>query len=217
MQDYAKSERTAEHSPDGLRGDAMSDIQATTAAASAVQARARAKVFFSTTLPKVPPNAAVVTKGTFDLIHAGHLALIAFCAEQAAAIASQQIVVIVESDDSVRARKGPKRPIQPQEQRALQIALLSDVQIVILARKDELPQVLEHVQPAVYVKGIDTTGAVNTTESSDQTMALAVASNVELTFLPQTCRVVVFTDDGSLSTSALIRQIQTGSSAPNHP
>lgn len=196
----------------------MSDIHATTAAASAVQARARAKMFSASALPAIPTNAAVVTKGVFDLIHVGHLALIAFCAEQAAATGSQPVVVIVESDDSVRARKGPKRPIQPQRLRALQIALLSDVQVVILAPKDELPRVLAHVQPAVYVKGMDTTGTVDTMESSGATITLTVASNTELTCLPQTCRVVVFTDDGSLSTSGLIRQIQTdGSGAPDHP
>lgn len=186
----------------------MSDVLATTASASSMHSRARGKVFHAESLPVVAANAAVVTKGTFDLLHAGHLALIAFCSQQAAAMDSKSVVVVVESDESVRSRKGPRRPIQPQEQRALQIALLSDVQVVVVASKNELPKVLAHMQPAVYVKGMDTSGALDTTETSNATLSLSAAVNGELLSLPQSCRVVVFTDDGSLSTSAIIQRIQ---------
>lgn len=187
----------------------MPNIQATTTASSEIFKDVSGKVFSASNLPLIPANAAVVTKGTFDLLHAGHLALVAYCAQLAATKNPQLVVVVVESDQSVRTRKGSKRPIQTQSQRALQIALLSSVQVVIVAAKHELPQVLAHVQPAVYVKGMDTTGAMIDAESSGKTMTLDVSSNAELTALLETCRVVIFTDDGSLSTSALIHQIQT--------
>src|SRR4051812_40751675 len=66
-------------------------------------------------------NPIILTKGTFDILHSGHLHLIAFCSRLKADHDKAVLVVAVELDESVRRRKGPSRPIQDEQTRALQM------------------------------------------------------------------------------------------------
>ena len=64
----------------------------------------------------------VITYGTFDLFHIGHLRLIERLGEL-----GDRLVIGLNSDSSVRAIKGERRPIVPQEQRAEVLAAMACV------------------------------------------------------------------------------------------
>ena len=88
------------------------------------------------------------TNGCFDLIHSGHL----FSLEQAAS-AADELVVALNSDESVRTLKGPGRPILPEGDRAALIAALRPVSLVtIFAEPTPLETILQ-IRPDVLVKG----------------------------------------------------------------
>lgn len=72
--------------------------------------------------PHVLNGPAVVT-GVFDVLHVGHVRFLRTIAER-----GLPLVVGIESDERVRAWKGPERPVNPEEERAETIAALSSVQ-----------------------------------------------------------------------------------------
>ncbi len=84
-----------------------------------------------------PPQLVVVT-GAFDLLHIGHLRFL-----EAARQLGNRLVVGVESDARVRRWKGPKRPIQTQEDRCELLAALRCVDEVFVIEG-------ERVDPAYY-------------------------------------------------------------------
>jgi D-beta-D-heptose 7-phosphate kinase / D-beta-D-heptose 1-phosphate adenosyltransferase len=92
----------------------------------------------------------VLTNGCFDLLHAGHLALLG----QAAKL-GDVLVLAINSDASVRRLKGPERPLVPQAERAALLAALTFVDAVTIFEEDTPLAVLEAVRPAVLVKGGD--------------------------------------------------------------
>ena len=94
----------------------------------------------------------VVTNGCFDILHAGHVTYLA-----AARSEGDVLLVGLNSDSSVRAIKGENRPINPEDDRATVLAGLTAVDAVtVFADRDAL-ELLETVQPDVYVKGGDYT------------------------------------------------------------
>lgn len=88
------------------------------------------------------------TNGCFDLIHSGHLASL----KQAAA-AADELVVALNSDDSVRQLKGPGRPILSAEERATLIASLRPVSMVTIFAEPTPLDVIVQIRPDVLVKG----------------------------------------------------------------
>jgi D-beta-D-heptose 7-phosphate kinase / D-beta-D-heptose 1-phosphate adenosyltransferase len=96
------------------------------------------------------PTTVVATGGCFDLVHAGHVATI-----EAARALGDRLVVLVNSDDSVRRLKGPDRPIQPQEDRVAVLQALEAVDEVIVFDEDTPVAALEELRPDVWVKGGD--------------------------------------------------------------
>jgi D-glycero-beta-D-manno-heptose 1-phosphate adenylyltransferase len=92
----------------------------------------------------------VFTNGCFDLLHPGHTRYLA-----AARALGDALVVAVNSDASVRALKGPGRPLIPEDERAEVLAALECVDYV--TRFDELtPQkLIARLLPQVLVKGGD--------------------------------------------------------------
>jgi rfaE bifunctional protein nucleotidyltransferase chain/domain len=92
----------------------------------------------------------VFTNGVFDLLHVGHLRYL-----QQARSLGDALVVGLNSDRSVRANKGPQRPITPQAERAEVLEALVFVDGVVVF-DDETPHALIlAVQPDVLVKGAD--------------------------------------------------------------
>lgn len=94
----------------------------------------------------------VATGGCFDLLHPGHLSLL----RQARAL-GDALVVCVNSDESVRRRKGPGRPIVPAADRIALLEALEPVDAVIMFDEDTPAALLETVRPDVWVKGGDYT------------------------------------------------------------
>ena len=92
----------------------------------------------------------VFTNGVFDLLHVGHLRYL----QQARAL-GDTLIVGLNSDRSVRANKGPSRPITPEDERAEILAALGCVDAVVIF-DDETPYALiASLQPDVLVKGAD--------------------------------------------------------------
>ncbi len=90
----------------------------------------------------------VFTNGCYDLLHVGHVKHLA----EAAAM-GDVLVVGVNSDDSVRRLKGPKRPVIGAPDRAAMLAALSSVRHVIVFDEDTPAELIEAVRPDVLVKG----------------------------------------------------------------
>lgn len=92
----------------------------------------------------------VFTNGVFDLLHVGHLRYL-----QAAGAEGDHLVVAVNTDDTVRAAKGPDRPVHPADDRAELLAGLTAVDLVTIFDEPTPAALIAAVQPDVLVKGAD--------------------------------------------------------------
>lgn len=92
----------------------------------------------------------VWTNGCFDLLHPGHLRLL----EQARAL-GDCLLVAINTDASVRANKGPRRPIIPEAERAEVLDALEFVDYVVLFDEPTPAQAISNIVPDVLVKGQD--------------------------------------------------------------
>jgi rfaE bifunctional protein nucleotidyltransferase chain/domain len=92
----------------------------------------------------------VATGGCFDVLHAGHLALL----EQARAL-GDCLVVLLNSDASVRRLKGPSRPVHPAADRGRLLEGLACVDAVVVFEDDDPTATLARLRPDVWVKGGD--------------------------------------------------------------
>jgi D-beta-D-heptose 7-phosphate kinase/D-beta-D-heptose 1-phosphate adenosyltransferase len=90
------------------------------------------------------------TNGVFDLLHPGHVQYLA----DARALADV-LVVGLNSDRSVRAIKGPARPVNPEHERAELLLALSSVDAVVVFDDDTPRDLVDLLQPDVLVKGAD--------------------------------------------------------------
>src|SRR5215213_3926182 len=75
----------------------------------------------------------VLTNGVFDLLHTGHL----FYLKKAREL-GDALIIALNSDASVRALKGPNRPVQTEEQRAYALAALECVDAIVIFREPRL-------------------------------------------------------------------------------
>jgi len=94
----------------------------------------------------------VVTNGCFDLLHLGHVTYL-----EAARNQGDALLVGLNSDASVRALKGPGRPLNPQADRAAVLAALQSVDGVCIFEESTATRFLATAQPDIYVKGGDYT------------------------------------------------------------
>lgn len=91
--------------------------------------------------------------GCFDLLHAGHLSLLA----QARRL-GDVLIVCVNSDDSVRRLKGEDRPVVTDRERAALLTALDCVDGVLVFHEDTPEKVLTELRPDIWVKGGDYAG-----------------------------------------------------------
>jgi rfaE bifunctional protein nucleotidyltransferase chain/domain len=94
----------------------------------------------------------VLTNGCFDLLHVGHVRYL----KQAREL-GDFLAVAVNGDESVRSLKGTGRPLNSAEDRAEVLAALECVDFVTIFSPLRATQVIEALQPAIYVKGGDYT------------------------------------------------------------
>ncbi len=92
----------------------------------------------------------VFTNGCFDVLHAGHLALLAFAARQGG-----KVVVGLNSDTSVRRLKGYGRPVNDAEARAKTLLLTDLVDAVVIYEEDTPQKITDQLEPDVLIKGDD--------------------------------------------------------------
>lgn len=96
----------------------------------------------------------VFTNGCFDLLHVGHVRYL----REARAL-GDALVVAVNGDASVRALKGPTRPINSEDDRAEVLAALECVDFVVLFHTERVTEVVREIRPHIYAKGGDYTVA----------------------------------------------------------
>lgn len=92
----------------------------------------------------------VFTNGVFDILHRGHVDYL----RQAKAL-GDVLVVGMNTDSSVKKIKGPQRPMQNQNDRAVIAASLKSVDYVILFSEPTPDRLISSVRPDVLVKGAD--------------------------------------------------------------
>ncbi|MBP8910015.1 MAG: bifunctional heptose 7-phosphate kinase/heptose 1-phosphate adenyltransferase [Phycisphaerae bacterium] len=92
----------------------------------------------------------VFTNGCFDVIHRGHIEYLRFCKAQ-----GDVVVVGLNSDSSVRALKGPERPINNQFDRATVLSGLETVDFITIFDDPSVLGLVKKVKPDVLIKGAD--------------------------------------------------------------
>jgi len=95
----------------------------------------------------------VATGGCFDLLHPGHVQTL-----QAARALGDCLIVLLNSDASVRRLKGPSRPVTGERDRAAVLRALECVDAVLVFAEDTPVAALQRVRPHVWVKGGDYAG-----------------------------------------------------------
>lgn len=129
----------------------------------------------------------VLTQGTFDLVHIGHARYL-----EEAKRHGDLLVVGVDSDEKVRARKGPDRPVVPEKERLEILTHLRSVDLVVLKQlRDPKWSLIKMVRPDVLIATKET------------------YTKKKLTELKKFCgEVVVLNPQATTSTSAKIRLMQ---------
>jgi D-beta-D-heptose 7-phosphate kinase/D-beta-D-heptose 1-phosphate adenosyltransferase len=92
----------------------------------------------------------VFTNGCFDLLHRGHVHLLTTAKRY-----GDLLIVGINSDSSVKAIKGPHRPILPQQDRTALIAAMEMVDYVVLFDEPDPYRLISSIRPNVLAKGGD--------------------------------------------------------------
>lgn len=92
----------------------------------------------------------VTTNGCFDILHVGHVRYL----EKTKSFADY-LIVLLNSDKSVKSIKGPTRPINNENDRAEILSALRYVDYVVLFDEDSPRNLLDEMKPDVYTKGAD--------------------------------------------------------------
>ena len=92
----------------------------------------------------------VFTNGCFDLIHLGHIEVIARSADL-----GDILIIGVNTDNSIKRLKGKNRPIVEEISRAKQLAALEFVDAVVLFDQDTPIDLIKMINPNIITKGGD--------------------------------------------------------------
>lgn len=115
----------------------------------------------------------VFTNGCFDILHVGHVRYL-----QAARARGDMLAVAVNGDESVRALKGPSRPVNVELERAEVLAALECVDHVVLFHTPRVSEVIRSVRPQLYVKGGDYT--VDALDPGERDALAEVGARIEI-------------------------------------
>jgi len=123
-------------------------------------------------------RSVVLTNGVFDLLHTGHLYYLKKAREL-----GEVLVIALNADASVRALKGPSRPVQDEFQRAYALGALACIDGIVIFREPRLTAEIRALQPDVYCKAGDYT--LEKLNAEERTALQAVGARIEfLPFLP---------------------------------
>ena len=95
-------------------------------------------------------NNIIFTNGCFDIIHRGHIELLKFCKDMGG-----QVVVGINSDESIKKLKGNERPINNEKDRVFLLESLKYVDKVIIFEEDTPYNLIKQIKPDIIVKGSD--------------------------------------------------------------
>ena len=93
----------------------------------------------------------VFTNGVFDVMHRGHVTYL----DQARALGGSLVVALNTDASARRLGKGPDRPLNNEQDRAIMMAALASVDLVTWFDEDTPVELIGELRPAVYVKGGD--------------------------------------------------------------
>jgi D-glycero-beta-D-manno-heptose 1-phosphate adenylyltransferase len=120
----------------------------------------------------------VLTNGVFDLLHPGHLHYLRAAADKGGAL-----FIALNGDDSVRALKGPTRPVQSASVRAAALAALDFVDTIFVFDTPRLDHEIRALRPDLYVKAGDYT--LDKLDPGERAALEAAGARIEfLPFLP---------------------------------
>ena len=97
------------------------------------------------------PRPLVMSNGVFDVLHRGHVTYLA----QARTLGASLLVALNTDASARRLGKGPDRPLNTEDDRALMMAALESVDLVTWFDEDTPLELIEQVRPDVLVKGGD--------------------------------------------------------------
>jgi rfaE bifunctional protein nucleotidyltransferase chain/domain len=137
---------------------------------------------------KASGERVVFTNGVFDLLHTGHITYMVD-----AASLGTKLIIGLNSDSSVKRLKGPERPVNDQDSRALLLASMLFIDAVVIFEEDTPLNLISILLPDVLAKGGDYT--VDTIVGAKEVMANG--GDVE---------VISFVD--GFSSTAIIRKIR---------
>ncbi len=95
-----------------------------------------------------PQIKIVTTNGSFDILHAGHVYIL----EKAKSF-GDMLIVLLNSDESVKRFKGNKRPIIPERERTEILSSLKSVDHVLIFDDDDPLRILSQIKPDIHIKG----------------------------------------------------------------
>jgi rfaE bifunctional protein nucleotidyltransferase chain/domain len=123
-------------------------------------------------------EAFVLTNGVFDILHPGHVS----CLEAARRLAGRdgKLLVALNSDRSVRALKGPSRPVMDERSRAYTLSQLRSVDAVVIFRGRRLAREIAALRPDLYCKAGDYT--LETLDPAER--AALQAAGTRVVFMP---------------------------------
>lgn len=88
------------------------------------------------------------TNGSFDLLHIGHMYIL-----EGAKRFTDILIVFLNSDNSIKRAKGPKRPIVPEKERAEMLSCLECVDYVVIFEEDKPLMQIKEIKPDFHIKG----------------------------------------------------------------
>lgn len=92
----------------------------------------------------------VFTNGCFDIIHLGHI----YYLSEAKKL-GDYLIIGLNTDSSVKKLKGPERPINSEQDRAMVLDALKSVDFVVLFDEDTPLELIREISPNILVKGGD--------------------------------------------------------------
>jgi len=136
----------------------------------------------------------VFTNGCFDIFHAGHAKMLNYIKENSAP--NSQLVVGINSDESVKENKGPNRPIISEYYRAYLVACHEAVSHVFIFDEPDVADYITQLHPKIWFKG----GDYDLDTLNPKEVAACKEKNTEIKFVPFL---------GGFSTTKIIEEIKS--------
>ena len=92
----------------------------------------------------------VFVNGTFDILHRGHLELLRYAKIRG------YVIVGIDTDECIKGKKGPTRPIHNQEERKFLLENLRSVdEVIFFSSEPEFEELIKSLQPDIIIVGSD--------------------------------------------------------------